>query len=82
MSAGRARIVDANEPTRGFGFTRRTVRWQLAAVAAILLVTMVVLGFAVEVMIGLLAALLIAVIIDAVTGAAGSRHTTSVKDAA
>jgi hypothetical protein len=36
----------------------------------------------VEVMIGLLAALLIAVIIDAVTGAAGSRHTTSVKDAA
>ncbi|MFJ1588383.1 hypothetical protein ACIOC1_34295 [Streptomyces sp. NPDC088197] len=72
-SAGGGCVIDANTPRPGFGFTRRAVRWQLAALTVILLATMVVLGFAVEVTAALLAAVLAGVAIDAITGAAGSR---------
>lgn len=67
-------VVDTDAQS-GFGFSRRRIRWQLAALAAILLITMAVLGFVVEVAAALLAALLVAVVVDVLTARLADKRT-------
>lgn len=82
MSGGDGRVVGAHQRPAGFGFTR-AVRWQLAALAAILLATMAFLGFAAEVMGPLLITLLTGVAVDAAAVACGggAQRVASDRDA-
>jgi hypothetical protein len=62
-------VVGVHKPSPGFGFSL-AARRQLAALAAILLLTMAVLGYAVDVVAALLAALAASLVIDMLTGTA------------